>query len=308
MDIRDSFVDAFLVEVRQIHRHFEPLYEQQGELACHQARADDPDLGDLACERLVWCAVWTFRPFLDQVERIDRGTELLAHDQVSEGLILRRERLVPAVRAGCLDQIEREVGRGSRTVDLHVGDRTAPCDGGPPRLFGTVDRLPLDNHVTAHNPGRPEQRLLQEVGRIEESVEDPELVRLLGLELAALAERVLNDHRDSAVCADAVRQEVDPAPTGQQAQEALRQRKGRSTRGNGPVCAVERGLEATAHGGTVHERERWNPQLAQPAEHGMTQLCECSSIVARPDKRNSGQVGADQEHERLAGYADRDNV
>ena len=47
----DAGVDALLVEVAQDDRHLEPLHEEQGELAGHQARSDDADRRDRPGQR-----------------------------------------------------------------------------------------------------------------------------------------------------------------------------------------------------------------------------------------------------------------
>ena len=80
LDVGDALVDPFLVEVGHHNRHLEPLGEQQGQLAGHQAGADDAHLGHRPCQRPVGRARRPLRAPLHQVEGIEPGTQLIAHD------------------------------------------------------------------------------------------------------------------------------------------------------------------------------------------------------------------------------------
>ena len=71
--VAHALVDARLVEVGEHDGHPEPAYEQQRELAGHQAGADDADLGDRTGQRLVGCAGGPLRPLLHQVEGVQAG-------------------------------------------------------------------------------------------------------------------------------------------------------------------------------------------------------------------------------------------
>ena len=53
VDVAHALVDPVLVEVGEDHGHREAAYEQERQLAGHQARADDADLGDRAGQRPV---------------------------------------------------------------------------------------------------------------------------------------------------------------------------------------------------------------------------------------------------------------
>ena len=105
--------------------------------------------------------------------------------------------------------------------------------------------------------------------------------------------------------ADQARQQVGAAPAGQQAQEALGERDRGHARGDRPVRAVQRELEAAAERRAVHERERRHAQLAEPPEHRVPEPADGQRLVPRADQRGPGQVRADREDERLAGDADR---
>ena len=74
--------------------HLQPPGEQQRELRGHQPGADDADLGDRAGQRRVRGAGRPLGALLDQVEGVEPGAQLLAHDQVGERLVLGGEALV----------------------------------------------------------------------------------------------------------------------------------------------------------------------------------------------------------------------
>ena len=113
-----------------------------------------------------------------------------------------------------------------------------------------VDLGPLDDDVAGQHPGRPEQRLLQEVGALELRVGQPGLEGGVPAERAALVERVLEDQLDGRGGADEVRHQVGAAPAGDQAEHHLGEAEGRRRVLDGAVGAVQRDLEAAA------ERER----------------------------------------------------
>ena len=103
-----------------------------------------------------------------EVERVQRGSELVAHDEVGQRLALGLERGVLVGRAGEADEVERPVRRRSGAVDLAVGDLLAEPERALPDLLVTVDRRPLHPHPAGEDVGGPEQRLLQEVGGLED--------------------------------------------------------------------------------------------------------------------------------------------
>ena len=73
-DVAHALVHATLVEVGHHDRDLEVLGEQQGQLAGHQARADDAHLGDRTGQRAVRSAGRTPGPFLDQLEGVQAAT------------------------------------------------------------------------------------------------------------------------------------------------------------------------------------------------------------------------------------------
>ncbi len=165
--------------------------------------------------------------------------------------------------------------------------------------------------------GRPAQRLLQEVGGREHRVGDPELERLGAAQHLVLRQRVLDDQLERAGRADQAGQQVGAAPAGDQAEEALGEGDHRHAGGDGPVGAVQRGLEAAAERDAVDERERGHRQLTEPPEDRVAEGGDAKGPVPRlgrvggrgGDRRGGAvQVRAGREDERLAGHADRGDL
>jgi len=150
-------------------------------------------------------------------------------------------------------------------VQLAVGEQPGRRGGGVPVLRR---HRPGDFGRAGQHPGRPAQRLGQEVGGLEHRVGDAEREGLRAVQHAVLAEGVLDDHLQRGFRADQARQQVGAAPAGQQAEEALGERDRGDAGGDGLVGAVQRELEPAAQGRAVHERERGDPQLAEPPERG----------------------------------------
>jgi hypothetical protein len=114
VDIAHALVDPLLVEVRHDHRHFEALDEQHGQLAGHQAGTDDADLGDLAGQGPVRRTGRALGALLHQVEGIEAGAQLVAHEQVGQRGVLGGEGLVARGGArGCARGRSPGTGAGS---------------------------------------------------------------------------------------------------------------------------------------------------------------------------------------------------
>ena len=298
-------VDARLVQVGQHHRDFELPGEQQADLRGHQASPDHADLGHRPRQRLVRGAGRAPGALLGQVEGVQAGCQLIAHDQVGQGLVLGGERLVPAAVLRRRDQLQRPVGGGGSTVQLAVGEEPGRADGGVP-VF--VNGGPADDDAAGQHAGRPAQRLLQEVGGLEHGVRDAELEGLRAAQHPVLAERVLDDDLQRPGRADQPGQQVGAAPARHQAEERLGQRHGRDTGRDRAVRAVQRDLDPAAHRRAVDERERRDVQLAQAAEHRVAEPADALGLVPAADQADPLEVGADREDERLAGDADRGDV
>ena len=185
-------------------------------------------------------------------------------------------------------------------------------DGGVPG--GRVgQRGPLDRDRAGQHPGRPAERLLEEVGGLEHRVGDAERVRLGPADHLVLVERVLDDQLQRGGRADEPGQQVGAAPAGDQAEEALGEGDHRHAGGDRAVGAVQRDLEPAAERDPVDEAERRHRQLAQPAEDRVAERPDAGRPLPRDRRVDAGggdrraravQVGAGREDERLAGHAD----
>ena len=118
-DPGDALVDLLLREIAHHDGHFETAHEEQRELARHEPRADDTDLLDAPRLRLGHPHA-AFGAALDEVERVHRGLSLRAGQEVCQRVLLGAVALVERPGGGPFDQIERAIGRGSRSVDLAV--------------------------------------------------------------------------------------------------------------------------------------------------------------------------------------------
>ena len=189
----------------------------------------------------------------------------------------------------------------------HVGDALAAGQRRVPGL-AAVDLGPVDDDLAADHRRRPGQRLLEEVGRLEQHVGDAEVEGLLGPEHAVLVQRVLDDDRDRLVGADQVGQQLGAAPARDQAEEHLGERDRRHAGGQRAVVAVQGELQAAAHDRAVDEGERRDRRVAQLAERVVPEREVGLRLRRRAARLHHLEVGADREDERLAGDRDRDDV
>ena len=184
---------------------------------------------------------------------------------------------------------------------------------GEPRPRPTLAAVDLGPRSTVTSPrstrGRPRQRLLQEVGRLEACTSAmPSSCAWRALSIRFWVQRVLDDHRDRAVGADQVRQQLGAAPAGDQAEEDLGQReRGRAPRrpsGSGsaghstpPPMAAPLTNANVGTGAVRSRRKTWWPSWPIASA--------CSRLRMQ---RHAGEVGADAEDERLAGDRDERRV
>ena len=230
-------LDPLRVEVGDHHRHLEPAQEEQRQLAGHQAGADDTDLGDRPGQPGLRRAGRLLGPPLHQVEGVQAGAQLLAHDQVGQALVLAGVGGRPGRRSwpAAISSSAR-YGAGAAPEVFGVGELPAALDGRVPGL-APVDLRPVDGDLTGHDPAGPVERVGQEVGAVEQGVGDAELRDLRTDQHLVLAQGVLDDHRDGVLGSDQVGQQVGAAPTGQQTEEALRQGDPGRRPGHRPVVA-----------------------------------------------------------------------
>jgi hypothetical protein len=298
-----ALVEAGLVEVGHDDRHLEPLREQQRHLRGHQPGADDADLGDRAGQRPVGGAEGTLGALLHEVEGVEAGAQLLAEDEVGQRLVLGRPCLLERRRLGQREQVQRAVGRGRGALDLGVDEPAGTGDGVLPGL-AALDLGPLDDDVAvrrrtpprpATSPGsrRARSRRRRCPGR-----------GLRPLEHLVVRQGVLEHDLGGLLGADEVRQQLRAAPARDQAQEALGQGDSGHAGRHGPVVAVQRDLQAAAHGRAVDERERRDSGLLEPGEDAVAEPARLERDAAVGHEADALEVGADGEDERLAGDGD----
>ena len=152
------------------------------------------------------------------------GAELVAHDQVGQRLVLGGEARVEVGGAGQRDQLQRPVRRRCRAVQPLR--RRAPGRGRPPRPTRRRGRPRGALHrdlAARRTAGGPAQRLLQEVGGVEQHVGDARArAACAGREHPVLVQRVLDDDGDRVGRADQFGQQLGAAPAGHEAEEAPR--------------------------------------------------------------------------------------
>jgi hypothetical protein len=164
--------------------------EQQRQLTGHQPGADHADLGHRPGQRPVRRAGRPAGALLHEIERVQPGAQLVAEDQVGQRLVLGREPGVQIAAAGQRQQLQRPVRRRGGAVHLGV-DQRPPAGQRLVPAGAAVDLGPVDGLHPGHHPGRPAQRLGQEIAASSTSASPPH--RLLRLQRAVLVE-VIHDH------------------------------------------------------------------------------------------------------------------
>ena len=177
VDPADALGHALLVEVGHDDRHPEAAREEQGELAGHEAGADDADLGHRSGEGLVRRAGRALGPLLHEVEGVEAGPQLVGHDEVGERLVLGGEGVLAGRGARGPDQLDGAQRTGGAAGGLGPHDLRGPVAGGVPGVRVAVDLGAVHRHGTAEHPGGPAQGVLEEVGGLEQDVGDAELRR-----------------------------------------------------------------------------------------------------------------------------------
>ncbi len=210
--------ERLLADVAHCDRHLQAADDEGCELSRHQARADDPDLADRP--RLgVRLARRVLRPALDEVERIQRRLRLAAGQQLAHRLLLGAVALLerPA-GAGALDEVERHVRSGRRAVHLPVQPRACLADD---VFFSQVLGPVPGTWPFGRELEREGDRLVDELGRLEQAVREAELEGVRAGQHPVLAHRVRHYELDGRLDADEARDELRPAPGRHDPEEAL---------------------------------------------------------------------------------------
>jgi hypothetical protein len=144
------------------------------------------------------------------------------------------------------------------------------------------------------------ERLVDELGRLEQPIRDPELRNLASRQHPVLTQRVRHDHLDRGLGADEARQQLRPAPRRKETKEDLREGEVPDGRRDRAGAAVQRQLDAAAETRAVDRRHGWEAQGAQPSEQFVTGAGAFDRALAR-DLGELRDVGTRSEEERLAG-------
>src|SRR6185436_15593785 len=100
---------------------------------------------------------WTPGPLLYQVEGVQAGTQLVAHQQVREGVVLGGVRLLARGGAGRGYELEGSQECRCSATGLGEGQRPGRGDGALPGGLVAVDRGTTDGGTSGDHIGRPGQ-------------------------------------------------------------------------------------------------------------------------------------------------------
>ena len=235
--------EGVLADVAHGDRDFQAAEEERRELRGHQPRSDDSDLPDRA--RFGFRAAgWSLRAPVDEVEGVEGGLRLAAGEQLADRLLLGAVALLerPA-GAGALDQLERLVRSGRGPVELVV----EPSARLP---YHFLRRVAVTATVTVRGElGGEGDRLVQELGRLDQAVGEAEFVGLWAGQHPVLAHRVRDDELHRRLDADQARHELGSAPGGNDPEEAFGAAEMPDRSRDRARLAVQRDLDTTAEAG-----------------------------------------------------------
>ncbi len=290
-----ALLRALRLDVREHDRHLEPTQEERRELGGHQARADHADRLHPTRLRLGNRRRSLDAPFHD-VERVDRGLRLRAREQLGEGILLGRVTLGEAPRGRALDQLERTIRRRRLAVDDVVDTCASLADD--LRDVRQVRRGHALALAGLDPPQKELERLVEELDRLEDVVDETELERVAGAEQAVLPEGVVDDQPNGCLGADEARRQLGAAPRGEQAEEDLGEAEVANARRERADVAVEGDLEPAAERRAVHRGERRERQLRESSEELVTGPAALAGALGR-DPGELRHVGARGEDQRL---------
>lgn len=301
----EPLAHTLLVEVTHDHGDAEPLREQQRELSSHEARPDDAH----ARHRSGRPRVGGTRRALALVhcfEGIDARPELVGEQERRQRVLLCGEPRVEVVVPDSSQDVERPVRRRTSTVDHRVQALARDRQRAVPHLL----RLTLRTghaHLAAHHRGSPDDRLLEEVGRVEERVGDPDRERLSSL-VRLVRRRTSDDDLERLLQPHDPWEVVAPAPPRDETESRLRQPDRGNVARDRPVRTAQRDLQPTTERDTVDEPERRDAHLGEQAVRIVPRRCEVLRSIGAGQLLRARQIGAGHEEVRLPGDSGRDDL
>ena len=214
-----------------------------------------PTLVDRPGQRRVRGTGGLARPLLHEVEGVEAGAQLRAHEQVGQGLVLGREGGRRARPSGPR-RSARAPGRAPGAAPATLASATAR-----PRATAASQASPRSTSGRSTATVPASTRPAQSSERSRKSAPSnstsamPSSAACAPGEHPVLVQRVLDDHLDGALGADEVRQQVGPAPAG----NMPRKHSGSADAGrggrDGAEVAVQGQLQPAAEGQAVDEGE-----------------------------------------------------
>jgi hypothetical protein len=300
LDVAAGFLEDRFVYVLHHQRELRPLEEEGAELRTHQTRSDHAHLAEDPAGHIGFPRLPP-DPLLGEVEAVDRGLCLSRGQQLRQGLLFSCQALAQlAAPGGKLDQVDGELRRAGRAVDLGFGERSRSGQRfvearrgfllgalGPLRLFATREDL------------EQAQRVFEKIDRFEQPVREAQGEGLFGAQGAVLIQRVVDHELEGLGTAEHSRCQLRAAPGRDDGEKHFGEGQGSGVAGNAPMIAVERDLESAPHADAVDCGEGRQRELAQAAEEFVPAATSAPREIG-VDSDEFLEVGAGGKNEGLA--------
>ena len=139
---------------------------------------------------------------------------------------------------------------------------------------------------------RDRHRLVDQPLRLDDAVDEAELVRLCRVQHLVLAHRVEGDQLHGSLGTCDSRSELRRSPGRDEPEQALGRREVADVVGDHAVVAVERELDAAAEDAAVDRRDRRVRKRPNPAEELVSRAAALDRLLAPLDARELLHVGA----------------
>ena len=152
---------------------------------------------------------------------------------------------------------------------------------------------------------RDRHRLVDQPLRLDDAVDEAELVRLCRVQHLVLAHRVEDDQLHGRLGTCDSWSKLRCSPGRDEPEQAFGRREMANVVGDHAVVAVERELDAAAEDGAVDRRDRRVRQHPNPAEELVSRAATLDRLLATVDARELLHVGAAGEAPGLSGDHER---